>query len=246
MRKNLYSFIIVCFICILSSKVYASECPKDMSRDLTREAYYVKTNYEIVDKSIYKEINIDENKTIFKIPKYEFIISIYNITDRIYAVVSNNLDEKTITINYTDTQNGIYTFTDNEFGKIRKYEINIYSAIEDCAHKKLKTIKLVKPMYNAYSEYTYCKNSTNFYCQKFTKNELNIKGNADFLSKIKVNNIRRSEEIKKEEKKEVKSFLDIIMTDWQMYAGIFVGSVISSLILIIVIKKRRSKKGWDE
>lgn len=246
MRKYIYFIAAICFMCVFSGRVLASNCPKDLSRDLTKEAYYVKVNYEIIDRSTYKEITIEDAKTTFKIPRYEFNISIYNITDKIYAVVSNNLDDDAIIVHFSNTENGIYTFVDKDYGKIRKYEINIYSADESCIDKKLKTIKLIKPMYNAYSEYTYCKGSSNFYCQKFTKNELNLKGNEDFLSKIKVNNIRRSEETKKEEKKEVKSFLDIIIGNWQMYAGIFAGTIVSSLILLIILKRRKTKKEWEE
>ena len=68
-------------MCICPSIVLASNCPKDVSRDLTKEAYYIKSNYEIIDNSTYKEIKIGKDKTTFKIPRYEFNISIYNITN---------------------------------------------------------------------------------------------------------------------------------------------------------------------
>lgn len=246
--KHLINFyVFVCFMCICPSIVFASNCSKDVSRDLTKEAYYIKSNYEIIDNSTYKEIKIGEDKTTFKIPRYEFNISIYNITKNLYVIIKNDVDSSVKTIHYSDTVDGTYSFLDTNFGQIYKYVMEIYPEANDCANKKLKTIKLVRPMYNAYSEYAYCKHSSNYYCQKFTKNKLNLKGNKDFLSKIKVNNDRRSEEIKKETKKETeKSLIEIIIDNWQMYLGIFTGSIIVSIVLLVLIRKRRNKKEWDK
>ena len=246
MRKKIISFVLACFVCIFFYNVEAETCSKDVSRDLTKEAYYVKTTYEVVDKSIYKEIVVGEDKTTFKIPKYEFNISIYNITKNLYVVVENDVNDTVLTIRHTDTQEGVYNFVDKDFGRIYKYALTVYSDDSECSNKKLKTIKLVRPMYNAYSEYSFCKNSSNYYCQKFTTTALNLKGNEDFLSKIKVNNDKRSIGTIEVEKKETKSFMDMIMDNWQMYAGVSLASIVVSLILLIVIKKRKTKKGWEE
>lgn len=245
MNKKFYLAIFICFMCIFPWNIKAESCLKEVSRYLTKEAYYIKTNYEVIDKSTYKDIKIGENETTFKIPRYEFNISIYNLTEELYLVITNSLSDITRTVNYSDTDNGTYSFIDDEFGQISKYTIDIYSSNADCLNKKLKTIKFTRPMYNAYSEYAYCKNSSNYYCQKFTKTKLNLKGNEDFLSKIKVNNDRRSEEIKKNEEPKERGIVDLIVDNWQMYLGIFIGTIFISIILVFVIKKRKSKKEWN-
>ncbi len=50
----------------------------------------------------------------------------------------------------------------------------LYTNDEECNGRVLKTLKFTKPRYNAYSEYTYCQNSSSYYCQKFINTEINI------------------------------------------------------------------------
>ncbi len=247
MKNRVYLLLLVSFMCICINAMNVLACSKEVSRDLTKEAYYVKTNYEIVDKSTYKDVVVGSDKTTFKIPKYEFNISVYNITENIYFTIQNNVNASTSVIHYSDTENGTYNFVDTDFGKIYKYEIKIYPENQDCSNKLLKTIKFDRPMYNAYSEYTFCKNSSNYYCQKFTKTKLNLKGNDDFLSKIKVNNQKHSEAIETEKKNndEETNIIDSVINNWEMYLGIFIGTIFISIILVFVIKKRKSKKEWN-
>lgn len=243
MKHLKYILIFAALLCINSLNVKALSCPNNVNKELTQAAYYVKSSYEVIDRSIYKELVIDNNKTTYKIPRYDFLISIYNITDDMYVTISDDVIRETLTIKSSDTNNGTYTFTNKDIGRIYNYTISLYSAKEECYGELIKTLKLAKPMYNAYSEYTYCQNSSNYYCQKFTTNELKLNGSEDFFAKIAVNNNKRAP-INNESKDEETASVSIL-DNWKLYAGIFIGVIIITISVLIINRKKNTKKGWE-
>ena len=66
----------------------ANYCPNATKKELSRAANYVKANYEVIDSSEVKEITVDGNTTTYKVPNYAFEISIYNLTENLYAEIT--------------------------------------------------------------------------------------------------------------------------------------------------------------
>ncbi len=222
--------------------VNALSCSNSVSKDLGQIASYVKASYEVIDKSETKEIKVNDDTTSFTIPNFEFEISIYNITDDIYVTVDADVYKNSITITNEDTEDGTYTFTNRDFGKIYNYTIKINSANEDCYGQTIRTINLTKPKYNAYSEYTFCQNSSLYYCQKFTAKELGIKDADDFLEKIKVNNENNNPN--KDENDAIEEITNLFKKNWKMYLLIFIVIIAITISIIVIIKKRNKNKGW--
>ena len=240
-----YCNYIVIFISLLIFDIMgvnALSCSNSVSKDLGQIASYVKASYEVIDKSETKKIKINDDTTSFTIPKFEFEISIYNITDDVYLTISDDIFDNTITVTTDDTNDGVYTFINSDFGKIYNYTIKIYSANSDCYGETIRTINLVKPKYNAYSEYTFCQNSTLFYCQKFTAKELGIKDADDFLEKIKVNNENNDPD--RDQKEALEEITNLFKKNWKIYLLIFLGIIAVTVSIIVIIKKRNKNKGW--
>lgn len=210
-------------------------------------AAHVKVSYETKDYSEEKELEIDGKKTTYKVPNYIFEISVYNVTDDIYVYIEKTSTNKTSrtavkTVYSTDAEDGIYTFTDSNIGDIYNYHVTVKSNKDSCIGRTLRTIKFTKPRYNAYSEFTYCHNSSNYYCQRFVGTELNIKDNQDFLTKIKVNNEKNNPDRDKNE--ETEAIKNLLKNNWKIYVLIFVvilGGVVGA---VFFVKKNKEKKGW--
>ena len=219
--------------------VDALSCSKSVSKDLSTVASHVKVAYEVIDKSEVKELNVGEEKTKYTVPNFDFEISIYNITDDIYVEVKNDVDGRNRTVYFKDTDNGVYTFTNSDFGQVYNYTFDIKSTNDGCYGQKIRTTKLVKPKYNAYSEFTYCQNSANFYCQKFTTKDLKLGSTYEFLQKITVNN-EKNKPVEEEET----SITQLVKQDWKIYLGLFAIVIILASTIIVIMKKRKKAKEW--
>lgn len=248
MKYVKYLLIIACTLFICSFDVNAaksSSCPTADAKDLAKAASYVKVDYEVADNSQIKELTIDDDVTTYKIPNYTFDITIYNLTDQLYATViadTGGSDSRTFNVFYAETTNGQYSFKDTNMGTIYNYSITIRSNNEKCMGTQLRTIKFTKPRYNAYSEFTYCQNSSSYYCQRFIKTELNLADAKDFKSKIKVNSSKGNPD--REEIEEKQEILDLLKKYWRLYLIILLGITGGVAGGIVLIKRHRMKKGW--
>lgn len=218
----------------------SNKCTTAYINEMISLAKYVKADYEVIDNSTTKKITIGKDVVNAKIPNYSFLFSIYNITDKVYVRISSNS-----TANYpqaiysVDANDGMYTFADNNFGNIFNYTIFVYPNNANCSSRLLKKITITKPKYNAYSEYTYCKNSSNYYCQKFVNKDLKLKNSDDFMSKIAVNNKLNNPNIPLPSK-----VVELIKQNWKLYIKIFVGATLFIILLVVLIRYYNKKKRW--
>lgn len=229
---------------LLTVDVYAAAgCSNADYKDLGQIASYVKADYEVIDNSEIKTLTVGEETTTYKVPNYTFAFTIYNVNEDIYVDIENEKTKDKKTIYYDDTEDGTYTFDDYNFGDVYNYKIVVYANRTSCSKKKLKTLRVSKPKYNAYSEFTYCGNSSSYYCQKFITGDLGIDSTSEFLKKIEVNN--QKNDPKKDEKDIKKQITDILKNNWKIYLAIFV--VVSGTFTGLIIYKKRAnkKKGWN-
>lgn len=242
MKYLKYLVVFTVFLCINTLNVNALSCSNAVSKDLGQIASYVKVDYEVHDNSVIKELQVGEDKTNYIVPNFTFDISIYNINDDIYVMIKEHTTGNSYTIMNSDTTDNTYTFINSDFGNIYNYEIVIMSNNPDCYGEKVRTINFIKPKYNAYSEYTYCQNSSNLYCQRFTDKDLNITDSKDFLNKVKVNNEKNNPDRDKID--EFDTITKLLQDNWKVYLGVFIGVVFIIVIIIFIIKARNKKKGW--
>lgn len=240
--KYLKILITTLFLVITSTmSVNADTCPSSVNYDLNKKASYVKAAYTVDDKSITKKLIYGNSKSSYKIPIFTFKMSIYNIIDDIYVVITNDVDSTSITVNPEDTQDGTYTFENNDAERVYNYTIEIKASNSECYGASLKTIKLTKPKYNAYSEYAYCNNSGSYYCQKFISANLDVNSNQDFFKKIGIN---PDGTVKDEPKEDY--IAKTIKLNRTFYIIVSLVTMLITLIILLIpkIKKYREMKLW--
>ncbi len=241
--KNILS-IFICAMILNFTTVEAANnnCTTGVKKQLAQDASHIKISYEIKDFSEEKSLSAGGAETTYKIPNYIFEISVYNLTEDVYIYYDKSNGSGSGTIRFEDALDGVYTFTDDNFGEIYNYNFSIRSNHPDCEGATLRSIKFTKPRYNAYSEFTYCQNSTNFYCQRFIGTEINIKNADDFLNKIKVNNDKNNPNADAGADKKI--IANLFKSNWKTY--LLVAVILAALATgsIFLIKRRQKKSGW--
>lgn len=240
MKYLKHILILFILITLKMTNVTALSCPNSISKDLSLEASHIKVSYEIIDRSIEQEITIEENTTSYKIPKFDFVFTIYNMTENLYITIKDDVTNENKNIFMSDTNNGEYTFTNSDPGKIYNYTFSILSNDPNCQGQKVRTIRMVKPKYNAYSEFAYCKSSSNYYCQRFVEKDLALKNSDDFLKAISVN-------IKDSETNDTKvpNNPKVINYTWINIAVVAFAVIIVTTIIIVIVKKVKARKRWE-
>ena len=239
MNKKIFLFII-CFIGLINNVQAESLCSYEEQRKLEEESANIKIVYEPIEEEIGDDIDgVEINRRIK--------VTIYNIGENVYLILKDDsVDENNCfncgkTINYEDTENGVYTFDWKEFSEVANFTINVYSSINtNCPDEMYKTLYLSLPRFNNYSQYGICDELKEFYlCQEYVLFD-NI-AKDEFLTQVyKYKNKTISEE--GEEIKE--STLDkifIFINDYKLIiiGGFVVVGGISFVIYIITTKKQR-------
>lgn len=245
MRKNakymIISLLMFCFI----SNVKAEECTYEKQVELNNIASTVKATYEEVEidtgETYFDDMNFDENGNPVTLKYYVkgFNVKLLNLTEELYVEVTNSLGEEKI-INFSDTDNGIISLGIKEADQIITYSIKVISAKGECAGTDLRTINLLVPKFNSYSETMFCKENPEFdYCQEYLSSD-------DQIDYITFDEEAKKYTVKKEqqqvETKKEQTIIDKIkevLKDKGIIIISVIGIVGGGTIAIIVIKRRR-------
>lgn len=156
MKKICYFlFIILAFICM--GTVHAEEdttCNYASKAALMKAAGNVSANYTIKK---------DNNNN------YYFEFSIYNITDEIYVILTNNITKEETQILSSMTSNNVYKFNVYDTVTVMEYTIHVRSFKYGC-NDELRKFTTIKPRYNDISELELCKRDGMIeytYCQQW-------------------------------------------------------------------------------
>lgn len=233
---------------VLMSVPKAATCSYEEKAKLNNEVANVKTNYEIKERVLNK----DEYDVPDGIENEEFIaktdyvqVNILNLTNNLYAEVTNNINDEVKIFNYTDTKDGNISFNWNELDTIVTYTVKIYSSSNtNCEGTALKTLYVSLPRYNDYSTYEVCKEVPDYYlCQRYVTFE--SVGYDTFFTRVR-EQIAKSEQIKEEENKKnnkwYKKTIDFIVEHKVPFiiGGVTLVVVAGGATFIIIKKRRRS------
>ena len=241
MRKSAKCVLATLLMFCFAGNVKAAECSYDKQVELNNQAATVKAIYEEVEidtgetKSyVDPETGIIDTENQIAVKVKGFKVNIMNITNDIMVKVNGS------NYYYSDTNNGTLTLPARTADEVRNYDIKISAYGGDCAAEDLRTINLVTPMYNYYSELNFCKENPDFeYCQEYVT--IPVSDNLDeFLNKAgNYSEKNNGKEVKKEDKK---SFVDILKENKTIViisvSGIMVVGVATAAIIVI---KRRSR-----
>lgn len=225
-----FLFIILSFICV--GKVYAEEdssCSYASKAALQKAAGSVEANYTIKK---------DENNN------YYFEFSIYNVTDEIYVIISNNVTKEETQVLSSMTTNNVYTFNVYDTVTVVEYTIHIRSFKYGC-NDELRKFTTIKPRYNDISELELCKRDGMIeysYCQQWIDKYF-TETREDIIERIKRHynkniptattkciNCEAKEENAKKLKKENNMRIAII-------AGLIIGIILDSALIVYLITR---------
>lgn len=145
MKVLFYNLIAITSFFIISFNVYALDdttCNYKSKAELSKAAYNADANY-----SIRKDDN----------GNYYFEITIYNITDQIYAVITNDVTDEEILVYNNMTTNNNYKFEVHDITTVINYVVHIRATKYGC-NDEFRKINISKPRYNDISEISICKN----------------------------------------------------------------------------------------
>ena len=180
MKKMLLSMLtfLICMFGVLGFvKADTSKCTPELKAEFQKNAANVNAAYEFV---------YDENNNV-----KGFDIKVYNVGDNM-SVIYNLSPAKTEKKGVFKKRDGTAILYDDNLKDIYTYNIEIYSVVEGCNYK-IKTISLIKPKRNTYSELVYCsyeENEKSPYCQEWITKNINM--SREDVEKILKNNIKKT------------------------------------------------------
>lgn len=218
----------------------SAECTYQDKANLNESAGKVKSNYEA--NVIKKEVEIqdpDEEDGVMMTVEQEdisFTIKLYNITEDVFVKQSSDIDNEDKDIYFSDTENGIYSFTTTDYENIIKYTFTVYGNKENCSSDALKTINLTKPRINPFYYYSLCSGLEDkvTYCKQFVDEDVIVSEN-DLLEAV--NKYQKTTE--EEDLSNGNKVVEFIKDNY-IYILIGVGIVTGAATTIYVVRRRSS------
>ena len=188
--------------------------------------------------------NFDDEEIISTLSYFD--ISITNMSDKVYIIVSNNYDEEQKTYNYSDAKDGIISFSWYNIDAVTTFTVEIYTSNNTgCPNELQRTITIRTPRYNDYYETAVCKENPNFnLCQKFVTfdyvNGAEFRSKLDAYLKTEDNNIDTSQENEENTLKKITNF--VIENKYYFIGGGVAILVITGVVVAVIVKKQRSSE----
>lgn len=250
MRKSAKCVLAALLTLCFAGNVNAAECSYEKQVKLNDIASTVKATYEEVeidtgDTTYYVDPNtgaVDTNK-IIPIKEVGFNLKIINMTNNIYIVANNITTGETKTYYYSDSNKGTINLGQKMADEIYTYKFQILSTDNECPGINLRTIDLVLPRYNYFSELEVCEKYPEYsYCQRFLTNTQDI----DYMEFEKgIENYKqttKNEEIKKKKEENLKNKIKRIIEENKIIILITTVVVVAGVATTaIIVNKRRSR-----
>ena len=248
MSRCKYLLFSVLTLGLFMTSADAATCSYEERAKLNNELSHVEANYEIL---VRRELDDHPPDEILGTPEAddyymeeEYIqINVLNLTENMYAVITNDFDNTELTYNYSDTNNGNIAIEWDNMMDLAKYTIKIYASNNtNCTDTLLRTIYVSLPRYNDYSSYAQCDKVPDYYlCQKYvTYDKVDF---VEFDEKIRAEIAKvEGEETQAEENDTWYEKVGNFISEHKMtfiIGGIVIVAVAGITTTIIVVKRRR-------
>ena len=180
MKKFLFYFMLINVFLFGSIEVKAaSSCSYDDQAKMNSAAANVKINYEAktaeMNPNDYQvpDAYLDTDLENSTLSYYYFQINILNLTNDMYAIITNDNNSDSVRVNYSDTTNGTYYYNWTNLNYITNLKMQIFSSTAtNCANQLLYTNYLTLPRINEYRDYDICTGYSDYYlCQRYVTYE---------------------------------------------------------------------------
>lgn len=232
-----YLIEIASLFLLFTITVNAETCPLEKKVQINNEAGLVTATsepyaYEYMDM-------IEDTGEVVTNTAYLGSINVYNLTENLYAVISNGKAKKTIT--YDDATDGVNKVSTGEMNMLKTYTISIYPTNKRCDTSAIRELQVTIPIENPYYKLQVCKDYPDyFYCSQF----LNIENISrdDFTNGIEE---YISQKQKEEEENRHEGVIDstksFIKKNWLIITIILV-IIIAGIITYIIIRNKKRKE----
>lgn len=158
--KKILLILLITFFCNITVEA-ASLCSYQEQNELNQKAANVKATYEIKK---YEEWLFDGYYS-----EYEIVISLLNLTEDFDAVITNNINNEKIRINYSSVKDGVATFAWDYFDSVTNFTIELVTTNKtNCSNERYKIIYLTTPRYNKFYNKAVCSENPDYYlCEQF-------------------------------------------------------------------------------
>lgn len=241
MKKSLVGVILATILLFGPSFVSAaSSCSYSEQAELNNIAANVKINYEIEELKTEEFPDPDDPEEMIDIIVKKIKINILNVTDDVYVVLKNNLNNQSRTFYKKNTTDGIASFYQDGTDTIVNYTLEVYSNKYSCAGELYKKLTLTTPIYNTYSELEACSENPEFYyCQEFiTTKQITY---DKFIENLK--EYVEEEEIKEKREKNIWDKIKEFYSNNKITINVLGTMVIvgGTAATVILVKRRRSR-----
>ena len=241
--KKVLNFLIISLLFSYVS-VFAVECKASDLAKLNEDANNVKVGYEVVEtKKMVRKSTLmleEESNEMEEVTEEALKITVYNVTDDIYLVETNDYNNDKKVINSSNSTNGKYSFVTDDIYNYINYKYEIFSNLKTCDTTLLKTITFTKPIFNDNAHYQICvDNPTVPVCQRYITADTGVT-DATLVEKVEsyLNNNGNVETTKKADNNNAAtSFIKDNM--YYIIGGASV-IVVGAIVIYIVISKKRS------
>lgn len=131
-----------------------------------------KISFDYTPKKVVVDRTEDEEGNMMDVYGWTFEITFKNIPKDMYIMIKNDStleEEKPIVrVDYEDTKDGVYTYTERSTIMMVTYTVSIYTKNENCKNEMFRRFTFRTPIYNRYYDLDICDAYRDFeWCQQF-------------------------------------------------------------------------------
>ena len=251
MSKFKYLMFLILVFGGFVTKATAATCSYEERAQLNSEVSNISANYEVITVELDPDEYSPPDAILGTEGEADFVattdalqVNVLNLTENVYAEVTNNYDNQTVVYNYADTNNGNIEIVWRTLGELVTYTIRIYASdATGCSGTLLRTLRVSLPRYNDYSTYAICDQVPDYYlCQRYV-----------FFDQIEFSEFSTNitEEIESMEEEETQPNPEEDKTWYEEIADfisehkvpVIVGAIVvvvaTGVIVVLIVKKRR-------
>lgn len=232
-----YLNVMAIFLLLTLTSVNAASCSLEDQVKINDEAGLVNVSAEPYEYEYVGMIEDTGESSTFT--AYLGSINIYNLTENLYAIVSNGQAKKTI--NYYENNGGVNQVSTGSMEMLKTYTVSIYPTNTRCGRTAIREFQITVPLENPYYKMAICsENPDYFYCSQF----LNIENiSRDDFSKGIEEYINQKK--KKEEEKRKEGIIDLATSffkrNWLAIVIVII-IIISGITTYIYLRNKKRKE----
>lgn len=248
MSKYKYALFLILTFGLFTLSVSAATCSYEERAELNSEISNITANYEVITIELENSEPPDalletEEEENYVSTTDALQVNILNLTENVYAVVTNNYNDEELTYHYSDTDNGNVAIVWRELGELVTFTIQIYSSdATSCADTLLRTLRVSLPRYNEYAAtFAICEQVPDYYlCQRYVYyDEIEF---GEFMDRVtaEIERVNQEAEENKDDLtwyEEIGHFISENRTP--IIIGVVVVLIITGVIVVVVIRRRR-------